>query len=66
MRDEILAAYGYQFPAPERVEQFKNNSNWYTPQHTSLAEVTTTMTEIDRHNLEFLNKILSLLQAKPA
>lgn len=65
MRDEILAANGYKFPDPERTKQLQSNSNAYSPQYTSLEEVTGKMTEIDKHNLAFLNKILSLLEAKP-
>jgi hypothetical protein len=63
MRDEILASYGYQFPEPEKLEHFKNNGSWYKPQYSSLEEFESSITEIDKHNLAFLNKILELLQS---
>lgn len=63
MRDEILASYGYQFPESEKLEHFKNNGSWYKPQYSSLEEFESSITEIDKHNLAFLNKILELLQS---
>jgi len=66
MRDEILASYGYRFPEQSRVEQFQQRGDWYVPHHDKVEEIEAEMTDIDRHNLAFLNKILSLMKPSTA
>lgn len=65
MRDEILASYGYRFPDEERIKLFQQNATWYNPNYQTIEEFESNMTEIDRHNLAFLNKIISLVTSVP-
>lgn len=66
MRNEILASYGYRFPDPETYEYFnKSRRRSYTPRYDSIEEFEDQLTEIDRHNLAFLQKIIDLMQSKP-
>ncbi|MBL7858965.1 MAG: YARHG domain-containing protein [Cyclobacteriaceae bacterium] len=58
MRDEILASYGYAFPSPDRQKQFQDIGNWYTPTYSKLDDVQALLTDIDRHNVIFLNRVL--------
>jgi len=62
MRDEILASYGYTFPEKEKIEHFGRIGNWYNPKYTTLEEFEERMTDIDKYNLSFLNKILEVLR----
>ena len=57
MRNEILADYGYIFQNPDVLENFKYR-DWYKPQYASVADFEEELSEIDRHNLNFLEKIL--------
>jgi hypothetical protein len=63
MRNEILAEYGYIFPDDRTTEHFKYFS-WYLPRFGSLAAFESALTDIDRHNLKFLEKILGPLPEK--
>jgi YARHG domain/WG containing repeat len=60
MRNEILADYGYGFNDSEMREQF-THQDWYAPRYFSYAEFYDSMTEIDKHNLHFLEKIIGTL-----
>ena len=64
MRDEILASYGYSFREKEKTEHFQRIGNWYMPRYSTVEEFEGSMTDIDKYNLTFLNKILGLI--KPA
>lgn len=57
MRNEILASYGYIFIDPNITKKFKY-SKWYNPQHNTVADFQAELTEIDLHNLKFLERIL--------
>ena len=57
MRDEILAWYGYSFPDMEDRKRYA--SEWYFPIYEERAEFSDLMTEIDRHNLEFLERMIN-------
>jgi hypothetical protein len=57
MRNEILAEYGYIFPDERTTEQFKYYK-WYQPRFETLAQIEEALTDIDRHNLKFLEVIL--------
>lgn len=57
MRNEILAVYGYTFPNTKILEDFKY-CKWYEPRFTNYEEFLDDMTEIDRHNLKFLDSLL--------
>lgn len=61
MRNEILADYGFIF-ADEESKQRYEGLTWYKPQYESIESFREEMSEIDRHNLEFLDKVLSLMQ----
>lgn len=63
MRNEILADYGYGFNDSEMREQF-THQDWYAPRYFSYAEFYDSMTEIDKHNLEFLERIIGTLDVK--
>ena len=63
MRDEILAEYGFIFPIEKTNENFKLNS-WYQPRYESLAQIEDQLTDIDRHNLKFLERILGPLEGE--
>ncbi|HEU5145860.1 MAG TPA: WG repeat-containing protein [Chryseosolibacter sp.] len=57
MRDEILAWYGYSFPDVENRKRY--DSQWYFPIYDDRSEFADIMTEIDRHNLEFLERFIN-------
>lgn len=57
MRNEILAEYGYIFQNADVMENFKYR-DWYKPQFATVADFQADLSEIDRHNLVFLEKIL--------
>jgi hypothetical protein len=61
MRDEILAAYGYK-PENAGENYFSYLRNGSTPTYTRVEDFEAQLTEADRHNLAFLNKVLALLQ----
>lgn len=65
MRNEILADYGYIFTDQDAIESFKYNK-WYQAKYTSVSEFETELSEIDRHNLKFLEKILGPVDASTA
>ncbi|SKC87213.1 YARHG domain-containing protein [Ohtaekwangia koreensis] len=64
MRNEILADYGFRFADPEMEARFKYN-NWYKPQYDKPEEFEELLTAEDRHNLDFLERIIALLKANP-
>ncbi|RAW00088.1 YARHG domain-containing protein [Pseudochryseolinea flava] len=61
IRAEILATYGFIFPE-DGVKQRFEYRDWYNPRYESIEAFREDMTEIDRYNLDFLDKILSLMQ----
>lgn len=65
MRNEILAAYDFQFADPETQERYEHRQN-YEPRYTTYADFIDSMTEIDRHNLLFLERIIGTLDAAPS
>lgn len=65
MRNEILAAYGYSFTDPKVIEQFKY-SKWYIARHEQYEDFWDELTEIDKHNLEFLESMIGTLRTNPA
>ena len=60
MRDEILASYGYSFPGPEQEKRFSRD--WYLPRYDNLLEFEDLLTDIDRHNLQFLESIIAAMR----
>ncbi|MBX2963241.1 MAG: YARHG domain-containing protein [Cyclobacteriaceae bacterium] len=63
MRDEILADHGYGFPDDdEKREHFKNIRQNYQPLYSSLEELKENLSEIDQYNLQFLNRILTVMK----
>jgi hypothetical protein len=65
MRNEILADYGYRFSQQPDIDQFKY-FKWYTPEYDSFSQIEDKLTEIDKHNLAFLEKILGPLKENVA
>jgi hypothetical protein len=61
MRNEILASYGYIFSDRNTDLHFRAFA-WYNPQHENISEVESLLSENDRHNLKFLERILGPLQ----
>lgn len=53
LRDEILASYGYRFKDPKTIKKFEYH-NWYSPRFNTYEEVFEIASEIDRHNLKFI------------
>jgi hypothetical protein len=62
MRDEILDEYGYKFPDESRQNYFGTDGKY-----DSVEEFAEQLTDVDRHNLDFLARIITLLEnGKPA
>jgi hypothetical protein len=57
IRDEILASYGFVFPDQERNEQYLHIVR-NLPVVSSYDEVYSKASEIDKYNLDFLNKLI--------
>ncbi len=62
MRDEILASYGYTFPNKERDTIFSYLRQETDPRYATIDEFESQMTDTDRQNISFLNRILEILQ----
>jgi hypothetical protein len=58
MRNEILAEYGMIFQDENVKSQFSGMS-WYSPRYENEADFAEALSEIDKHNLEFLAKAIS-------
>jgi hypothetical protein len=59
MRDEILAMHGMIFSESEKREKFEELfQEKYEPRYNSIEEFRDQLSDIDKHNLEFLNRIL--------
>jgi hypothetical protein len=65
MRNEILASYGYIFSNPEDEEHFKEFP-WYKPEFENISDFEASMTEIDQHNITFLDRIILRLSSNIA
>ncbi|AYB32269.1 WG repeat-containing protein [Chryseolinea soli] len=62
MQKDILASYGMTYPEGERYDFPRD----YNPRYTRREEFEDQITDIDRYNLQFLEKIIALLKTKPA
>ncbi len=58
MRDEILASYGFIFPDEGRTQMFTDAGQWYKPTIESYEEIYSKASEVDKHNLDFLNRLI--------
>jgi hypothetical protein len=58
MRNEILAEYGSIFKDENVKNQF-SDMPWYSPQYENESDFAEALSEIDKHNLAFLAKVLS-------
>jgi hypothetical protein len=58
MRNEILAANGFKFTTEVEKETF-GNSKWYQPRFNTVDEAKAVMSEIDRHNIVFLERVIA-------
>ncbi len=63
MRNEIFASYGYIFDDPATQERFSIQKN-YQGSFNSIDQILPLLSEIDRHNVEFLDKILGAFREK--
>ncbi|HTH56097.1 MAG TPA: YARHG domain-containing protein [Cyclobacteriaceae bacterium] len=63
MRNEILASYGFIF-SEAHLSEWYGNQNWYTPITDSYDEVYNKASEIDKYNLDFLNRMIGAPEAK--
>ena len=61
IRNEILASYGYSFPEDISIQK-RFDEDWYNPQFDSRADFEDVITDIDRHNLAFLERVIALLE----
>lgn len=61
MRDEILAAYGYNFPGSKEERYFNYVRDKGLPQYSSIEDIEPMLSEVDKHNLTFLDKMLNLM-----
>jgi hypothetical protein len=61
LRKEILAGYGYRFKDSVDVQMFER----YPQNVDDIKDIEGQFTEIDRHNLVFLEKVIGLLEPKP-
>ncbi len=64
MRNEILAVNGYTFTDPKTIEEL-TDKKIYNPVHKSFEELEPGLSEIDRHNLKFLERILGPINSDP-
>jgi hypothetical protein len=64
MRAEILASYGYIFEDANMADRFKNFA-WYKPRFNKVEDFASEMSEMDRYNVAFLEKIIAILESKP-
>jgi hypothetical protein len=60
IRNEILARNGYRFPEPELQERFSYLKT--SDQYDSIDEVVARMNDIERHNFNFLERMISRMQ----
>ncbi|HEY8933697.1 MAG TPA: YARHG domain-containing protein, partial [Cyclobacteriaceae bacterium] len=65
MRNEILASYGYIFKDEETAKQYSYR-DWYKPLYNNYAVFAYQLTDIDRHNLAFLERIIGSLDTSPS
>lgn len=61
MRNEILAAYGFIFSDQKTFESFVHR-DWYHARYNKYEEFWDELTEIDKHNLEFLETMIGTLR----
>jgi hypothetical protein len=61
MHNEILAGYGYRFKDSVDIEKFSR----YPQNVESLEDLQDQFTEIDRHNLIFLDRVIASLAPEP-
>jgi len=57
LRIDILASYGYIFTDQKVIDGLRYK-NWYTPAIETYEEVYLIASEIDRHNLDFIQRII--------
>jgi hypothetical protein len=60
MRNEILSQYGYTFPE----DYYPGNGNWESYQTSYTSEFIDSMSEIDKHNLEFLDRVIDAMKTE--
>jgi hypothetical protein len=63
IRNEILASNGYIF-ADEKISKESEYRKWYKPRYARYKDVIDNMSEIDKHNLQFLESIVGTLNAE--
>jgi hypothetical protein len=61
MRNEIFASYGYRFKDSVDMQRFSQ----YAQNVDNLEDIQGQLSDIDRHNVAFLDKIIALLTDKP-
>ena len=59
MRDEILASYGVRPSNIESLNRMENHG--YNFKYNAITEVQDKITEIDQHNLDFLERVIALM-----
>jgi hypothetical protein len=64
MRNEILADYGYSFKDQAILQHFKLHNVYYKPKYENYDDFLHEMSDVDKHNLFFLEKIIGTLNTK--
>lgn len=65
IRNEILAINGYVF-ADKVLQESYQRYDWYEPRFTRYEDLLASLSEIDRHNLKFLETMIKPLPDQPA
>ena len=61
MRNEIFAGYGFKFTDSLNIARFEN----YPNDIADIDEIRGALTGIDQHNVEFLERMMDLMEEKP-
>lgn len=61
MRNEIFAAYGYQFKG-EKWQNYFGKQSWYRPRFDNVDDQ---LTETDKHNIDLILKVKADMEAHP-
>ncbi|MEP2668672.1 MAG: WG repeat-containing protein [Cyclobacteriaceae bacterium] len=62
IRDEILSYNGYLFTQEEIIRRYEGKK-WYNPRYKRYSEFMDSMSDIDRHNLLFLETLVGTLDS---
>ena len=61
MKNEILFEYGYRFKEDDDAKSLTNSKD-YHPKYDAIEEFEDKLSDIDRHNLEFLERMIAQMK----